>query len=117
VADDTKEGGVDWWAQLERIASEESTETLARWRIDQGLDKYVTSMQGPPPSVDLPEPRGSGPTLTAYRNAFGDVEVEISEGCVLQFVRSYGTTDLERNLPALIRCSRNPGSTFDFPAD
>ncbi len=109
---------IDWWAEARKLTEEFDEEELKRWLLEQGYDRYVSIMQGPLPITN--SVRGTLPPtqedITGYRNTYGDMELKISENCVLQTQVSArnDASDFARNLPMRVVCKSAPKVKLKF---
>jgi hypothetical protein len=112
---------VDWWAEARKITQESGEEEFKRWMLEQGYVRYVSIMQGPLPITN--SVRGTLPPsqedATGYLNSFGDMEIKISENCVMQTQVSarLDMSDFARQLPMRVTC-KTPGKIrYSFDRD
>jgi len=110
--------GIDWLAKARKLTEESDKEALKRWLLEQGYERYVSSMQG-----DLPITNGVRAELpptqedaTGYMNSFGDMEFKISENCVAttQVAARLDQSDFAKALPMIITCKRSPKQEYSF---
>jgi len=112
---------VDWWAEARRLTQESGEEEFKRWMLEQGYDRYVTIMQGPLPIRN--SVRGTLPPsqeeATGYLNSYGDLELRISENCVMQSLIStrFDVSDFARSLPMRVTCMPAPKVRYSFDRD
>ena len=80
----TQDHVIDWWAQARAVIQD----------------------LGPMPSSGDPTmPTEQGNSGSGYRNVYGDLEVPISESCVMQMQsRPFDSSDFARNIPPRIVC-------------
>ncbi len=112
---------IDWWAEARKITQEADDEAFKRWLLEQGYDRYVSIMQGPLPITNsvhgtLPS---SQEDITGYMNTYGDLELKISDNCVIQSLIStrFDMSDFAKNLPMRVVCKSNSKKTYDFKRD
>ncbi|NOX68951.1 MAG: hypothetical protein GXP15_07185 [Gammaproteobacteria bacterium] len=113
--------GIDWLAEARKLTEESDKKALKRWLLEQGYERYVSSMQG-----DLPITNGVRARLpptqedvTGYVNNFGDLEYKISENCVAttQVAARLDNSDFARALPMIISCKRRKKQVYSFDRD
>jgi hypothetical protein len=97
---------IDWWAQARAVIQDLGDAEFEEWLESQGYKKWVSVMQGPMPSSGDPMmPTEKGNSGSGYRNVHGDLEVPISESCVMQMQsRPFDSSDFARNIPPRIVC-------------
>lgn len=113
---DTEGGRVDWWAELDRQVHGERDDEA--WLLEQGLRPYRSVMQGRSPGrVDQGRRRDAGQTVygEAWTNAYGEVEVAISENCRLVLPPVTSTLDFDRHRPAWVNCRQRSEFQFELP--
>ena len=109
---------IDWWAEARRLTQESDDEALKRWLLEQGYEPYVSIMQGSLPITN--SVRGTLPPsqedVTGYLNNFGDMEIKISENCVMQTQVSsrLDMSDFVRNLPMRVMCKSASTVKYSF---
>jgi hypothetical protein len=101
---------IDWWAQARAVIQDLGDAEFEDWLESQGYEKYVSIMQGPMPTSSSPTtPSRQDNAGSGYRNVYGDLEVAISENCVMQMrPRLFDSSDFARNIPPLIVCKSTP---------
>jgi hypothetical protein len=109
---------IDWWAEARRLTQEAGEEEFKRWMLEQGYERYVSIMQGPLPitnSVQETLPP-SQEDATGYLNSYGDLEIKISENCVMQTLIStrFDMSDFGRKLPMRVTCKGKAKKKYSF---
>ena len=102
----TQDHVIDWWAQARAVIQDLGDAGFEEWLESQGYKKWVSVMQGRMPSSGDPTmPTEQGSYGSGYRNVYGDLEVPISESCVMQMQsRPFDSSDFARNIPPRIVC-------------
>ena len=102
----TRDHVIDWWAQARAVIQDLGDAEFEEWLESQGYEKWVSVMQGPmPTSANPTTPAERGNVGARYRNVYGELEVPISENCVLQMQsRPFDSSDFARNIPPRIVC-------------
>ncbi|MEJ2257205.1 MAG: hypothetical protein P8X98_09385, partial [Woeseiaceae bacterium] len=102
---------IDWWAQVRTAVRDADDADLDEWLQSQGYRRWVSVMQGPMPTSGEPTtPSEQASVGTAYRNVYGDLEVRVSENCVIQIQsRLFDTSDFAKNIPPRIVCKGTSG--------
>jgi hypothetical protein len=102
---------IDWWAQARAVIQDLGDAEFEEWLESQGNQKWVSVMQGPMPISGEPTTPSEQATVgTAYRNVYGDLEVRVSENCVIQIQsRLFDTSDFAKNIPPRIVCKGTSG--------
>ena len=110
-----------WWAAARSVGEASDEEAFERWLIEQGYEKYVSIMQGPLPitnsvTAELPITQED---ITGYMNTYGDMELKISDNCVIQSLIStrFDTSDFAKNLPMRVVCKPRKKEKFSFERD
>ncbi len=116
--EDSRAHVIDWWAEARKVTQQADEDALKRWLLEQGYDRYVSIMQGPLPitnSVRASMPPTQEDT-TGYLNTYGDMELKISDNCVLQTQVSarLDISDFARKLPMRVVCKSAPKVKFPF---
>lgn len=112
---------IDWWAEARKLSQHADGETLERWLLEQGHERYATIMQGPLPITNsvqgqLPPTQEDA---TGYLNTFGDMEIKVSENCIAQTQVSarLDISDFSQKLPMRIICKSTTSEKFSFDRD
>jgi hypothetical protein len=102
----TQDHVIDWWAAARAVIQDLGDAEFEEWLESQGYKKWVSVMQGPmPTSGDPTIPTEQGDSGSGYRNVYGDLEVPISESCVMQMQsRPFDSSDFARSIPPRIVC-------------
>lgn len=112
---------IDWWDEARKLTQDADGESLERWLLEQGHERYVTIMQGPVPITNsvqgqLPPTQEDA---TGYLNTFGDMEIKVSENCIAQTQVSarLDISDFSQKLPMRIICKSTEQEEFSFDRD
>lgn len=102
----TREHVIDWWAEARAVVEDPGDGEFEEWLKSQGYRKWVSVMQGPmPTSGDPTAPSEPGSSGSGYRNVYGELEVPISERCVMQMPsKPFDSSDFATSIPPRIVC-------------
>ena len=96
---------IDWWTEARTVIKDIGEAEFEDWLETQG---YKRSVPVGPRSRSGSE-GSSGAAGSGYRSVYGDVELPVSENCVLQVrPRHFDSSDFARNIPPLIVCKSAP---------
>lgn len=105
---------IDWWAEARAAIKDVGDAEFEDWLEAQGSRRYVSIMRGAVPTGGSRATRSAQDTAeNRYQNLYGDVEIAISENCVLQMrPRHFDSSDFARNIPPLVVCKPAPGENL-----
>ncbi len=105
---------IDWWVEARAVIKDVGDAEFEDWLETQGSRKTVSIMRGAMPTGGDRAARSAQDTAgRGYQNMYGDVEIAISENCVLQMrPRHFDSSDFARNIPPLVVCKTGPGKNL-----
>lgn len=109
-AEVTEDQTIDWWEAVQKYIQGSEDADSQKWMLSHGFKKYLSIMQGPMPSSSgSSNPSEKEEVGSSYRNVYGDLEIKVTDNCVLQVSSNiFDSSDFARHIPPQILCTAPP---------